>query len=443
MKTSLFFQASLIVILLFFSNCKMQKALHQTTTFEVCDVEQTKSPAHSKWNPLKSYQEVMTEKMVSSRNKIEREFAIRNDTTLSWKKKNELMTDTLYHPKDVPIRKLEAVADKGESMLMQTHFHPFVATMHLAYSKHYPMTISPDMIWLLITQGFAQHINQNSEQMRHYFVNFKGKKLININRDTFVKGGQNDWEGVFAEFSQQIEANTGADLLDIVTGNFSTTGVVEKTAFQVTLMDAMKSYFQYSLTTYCGIPEITLEGTVRDWQTIEAKAQELAQYNLDWWIEDLMPILREFTQASKGKPNQDFWQSIYKINALGSGSPSITGWILKFFPYKKDRMNPTQFIKNDSFFSNNERLGHNLTATTKDFTSGISKTDFLWNDNEAFYQMEFVAGFIGCKQDPQTLHLRPEISWAVIDKQMKGTDEQIKDYRNGGNKEYLENLEKQ
>jgi len=67
-------------------------------------------------------------------------------------------------------------------------------------------------------------------------------------------------KSVFAEFSVQIEENTGADLLELVTGDFSTTTAVEKAAFQVTLMDAMKSYFTYSVTTLCGIPEITLEG---------------------------------------------------------------------------------------------------------------------------------------------------------------------------------------
>jgi len=71
----------------------------------------------------------------------------------------------------------------------------------------------------------------------------------------------------------------------LVTGDFSTTTAIEKAAFQVTLMDAMKSYFRYSMVTACGIPEITLEGSVEDWQMIETKAQEFAQYDLEVWIE--------------------------------------------------------------------------------------------------------------------------------------------------------------
>ena len=70
-------------------------------------------------------------------------------------------------------------------------------------------------------------------------------------------------------------------------------------------------------------------------------------------------------------------------------------------------------------------------------TSGLSQADFLWDWNGHFYKMEFVAGFVGCQQNPTTLSLRPEISWAVIDKQMKPTAEEIEAYGKGGDKEYL------
>ncbi|MCI5212341.1 MAG: DUF4419 domain-containing protein, partial [Candidatus Electrothrix sp. ATG2] len=30
--------------------------------------------------------------------------------------------------------------------------------------------MSPDMFWLLICQGFARHVNANSEELRHRFV---------------------------------------------------------------------------------------------------------------------------------------------------------------------------------------------------------------------------------------------------------------------------------
>ena len=195
------------------------------------------------------------------------------------------------------------------------------------------------------------------------------------------------------------------------------------------------------MMTTCGIPEITLEGTVEDWQMIEAKAQELAQYDLEGWINGLMPVLKQFTAAAEGEVDKDFWESIYKWNSVGSGNAYITGWILKFFPYKKvdDRLVPFA-IRKQAVASDNS---YGFTATTGQFTSGLSKADMLWDYHGTFYSMELMAGFVGFHQDPETLSLRPEISWAVIDKNEKPSDEDIESYWKGGDEDYLKSQDKQ
>ena len=53
-----------------------------------------------------------------------------------------------------------------------------------------------------------------------------------------------------------------------MTERFSTTGQVEATAFEISLMEAMKNYFQFYCHTMCGIPEVTLEGNVEDYLSI-------------------------------------------------------------------------------------------------------------------------------------------------------------------------------
>lgn len=395
-------------------------------TFQVCKVEKAKKPLSSQ-----PYQDIIKRKTVELENQNAKQDAQRK----LWK---ERQTNSDAELEEVPLRTLEAAANK-DIELVATSFHPFVATLHRAYAMHYPVTISPDMIWLLIAQGFANHVNENGEEMRGYFVDFEGKKNLDVRRDGFVKGSpNNDWQGVFAEFSVQIQENTGADLLELVTGDFSTTTAIEKAAFQVTLMDAMKSYFTYSVTTMCGIPEITLEGTVEDWQMIEVKTQELAQYDLEGWVDELMPILKQFTAASKGKVDKNFWESIYKLKTYGSGSPDITGWILKFFPYMKRKGELVPFALKLS-----DKADYQLITTTSQFTSGLSKADFIWNYGGRFYSMELMAGFVGFHQDPETLSLRPEISWAVIDKNEKPSDELIESYHKGGDKEYLKSKKKQ
>lgn len=330
---------------------------------------------------------------------------------------------------------------RSEKMLIESHFHPFVYAAYRAYSDHRPLTISPDMVWLMIVQGFAMHVNENAEALRKRFVDFDGKTNIDVRRDDFVKGNpDNDWESVFPEFSYKIGEYTGQTLKDLVVADFSTSGNVEKAAFEVSLMDAMDHYFSYSFSIMCGIPEIKLEGTPEDWALIEQKAQQLAQYDLDWWMKDLAPILQEFTAAAKGHVNQRFWEDIFKIDYIDvvcGEEPSMTGWIVKFFPYlpghkaEVDEIagrNPLIGVDMETFFQKGRRgtkVYNGPKIAGGDFATGLSKAEFLLNDNGQLYKMEFSAGFIGISQDHTTKALRPEMGWAVIDTNQPPSQEAI------------------
>jgi hypothetical protein len=57
-------------------------------------------------------------------------------------------------------------------------YHSFYRGMYDAYANHRPFTLSPDMMWLLICQGFSSHVNANSEKLRPLFVNFSGKTSL-------------------------------------------------------------------------------------------------------------------------------------------------------------------------------------------------------------------------------------------------------------------------
>jgi hypothetical protein len=104
----------------------------------------------------------------------------------------------------------------------------------------------------------AQHVDQNSEELRDKFVDFDGKKVLKVTRDGFRKGcPDNDWEGVFPEFTEQISACAGKELLHTTVLEFSTTTKIEKT-------------------------------------------RNLSQYDLKWWTKELIPVLEEFVRASEG-----------------------------------------------------------------------------------------------------------------------------------------------
>jgi hypothetical protein len=108
--------------------------------------------------------------------------------------------------------------------------HPFIGAVHTAFANHYPLTISPDHIWMCITQGLSNHVNANAEKLRSMFVKHKtGKETLSVKRDDFVKGDPNNpWPEVFDEFSEQIRDHIGAETHDLLTPEFTTTGPNEK-----------------------------------------------------------------------------------------------------------------------------------------------------------------------------------------------------------------------
>lgn len=290
--------------------------------------------------------------------------------------------------------------------------HGLMEAIHFSFSDHYPLVLSPDTVWLTLAQGFAAHVNANAESLRKRFVSHEGKKLILLERDHFVKGSpDNDWQGCFSEFSDKIADHIGKKR-DLVVSNFSTTDLVSRAASEVVLMDSMKSYFKYGVRTICGIPSITLLGEVADWKNIRTRAENLAEYELDWWIKPLLPVLDQLVAASEGNPDIKFFDSFYKVENM-SGGPYASGWCNTLFPYvnsyKGDVVKNTYAEK-----WNDDRDwggGHTLDA----YPNGLSKVPFKWQVENTTYDMEFLGGFVGVHQDSETLAVQPSIGWAVRD----------------------------
>lgn len=336
--------------------------------------------------------------------------------------------------------KLEDFSEKTYP-LVSTSVHPFVATLSLAYAEHRPVVISPDMIWLMIAQGVSLHINQNSEEMRELFVDFEGKENLNVRRDDFIIGTRlNDWEGAIIGLRGNMGIYTGHEWTELMSPTFSTTTSIEQAAFDITLMDAMKEYFSYSVTIMCGIPEITLEGTPEDWQEIERRVKEFKKYGLDWWIADLEPVLHQFVEASEGNVKKKFWSEIFQVESYPSGCTTVdyvSGWVTKFFPYVKTGLD--SYYKNpvmvglpegeymDRIFLKNKKGNYQLTFDQ--FPSGMSRVEVFINNLWDYMIFEFYGGFMGIHQNHETLALRPEIGWAIVDTGRKPTQEEIDQYK--------------
>ena len=280
-----------------------------------------------------------------------------------------------------------------------------------AYAQHKSVTLSPDMIWLLISQGFARYVNAHAEALRQQLVDHDGKMSLVVQSDVDVLSEKADWPKMIGDFTAQIERYTTGDIGNTITANFSTTGLTERVASQITLMDAMKSYFEYVVQYMgCGIPSITLLGTPDDWREVMDKTRRLSVYGLEEWTKSLEYVLRQILVTAEGKPNPLFWKSMvkaYRPDEMQGGhcdmrEPTvIDGWLLRLFP--------------DENGKTLEKVAH-----TKEMESEMVRTPFKYQVIDSTTgallsetPMELWAGFIGAQEYKQTNMVTPKIGWMV------------------------------
>lgn len=116
--------------------------------------------------------------------------------------------------------------------------------------------------------------------------------------------------------------------------NFSTTDSVSLAVGQVSIMFTLKKYFRYkALVGGCGLPYVTIEGTIEDWSKILEKMNNLKKFKLDDWINKLTPIINEIIETKKGNVNKEFWLRMIKYkDQTGSydtgdyEDPQVDGW---------------------------------------------------------------------------------------------------------------------
>ena len=281
-----------------------------------------------------------------------------------------------------------------------------------AYADHHPLVLSPDMVWLIISQGFSRYVNAHAEEMRDLLVFHEGKMDLVVNSNNDVLSLSGDWKRLLNDFSACIANNTKGELADLMTADFTTTGITERVASQISLMDAVKKYFNYAnIAAGCGIPSITLKGSPDDWQKVLDKTLSLKKYHLEKWVSDLEPILKEFVKASKGRANKKFWRDIVKkvrvdqlkkdggVCAPPKHTTYLDGWFLKFFP---------------------NALGETSDSVmwTTNMPQEMVRVSFLHIYVDPATRvpidtipMQLWAGFVGVEEDASTRALTPKIGW--------------------------------
>jgi len=321
--------------------------------------------------------------------------------------------------------RVEQMWTSAARLVSCTDVHPLVQMTHDAFYEHRPIVLSPDAIWFCLAQGFAQHVNLHSEQLRKRFVQHEGKVKLTVGRPDFALGRSNPWPEVFAAFSDQIASHVGK-LRELVVADFSTTGPIERAASEIALMDAFQCYFEYEMMCGCGIPAITLLGTPADWRSVHQRAAMLGEFELDTWARALLPVIDRIVLAAEGHDDPEFWQSFFHHESSSGGS-ELTGWIHVLFPYLKH-------WKTGDLFPNPhleewERAHHiATTAGTRgrrgrrmdgpsltEIPSGLVSAPVKVIDIRSGieHMMRFISGMFGVVEEA-TGALAPEFGWAVV-----------------------------
>ncbi len=285
------------------------------------------------------------------------------------------------------------------------------STIVRSFAEHRPLVLSPDMVWLVIAQGFSHYVNQHAEELRDKLVSHQGKQSLVVETSEDLLSGDPNWEGIFAGFETQIAESSKGGIAQTITADFTTSGPTERIASQITLMDVMKEYFEYIVIgVSCGIPSITLQGTPEDWQKVHDKAMALEAYDMRWWTRDLDPILTEFVRAAEGHPNQSYWQDmVMKMTPerLRGGGCSLDkptmldGWFLHLFPFDKEGKRISLTIPH-----NKQMLSEIVDVPFRYI--------FIHEDGRTTETpMRLYAGFVGMKEDLMTRALVPQIGWMV------------------------------
>ncbi|CAB9501177.1 expressed unknown protein [Seminavis robusta] len=310
----------------------------------------------------------------------------------------------------------------------------FLAAGMLAFAQHLPLALSPDHLWAVIASGFAYHVDQYAEELRHHFVNHTGQAEIHIQEDTMLRrqSPPEQWEAlIFPKFAEEIRANMNNTLVYdlMVEQTFTTTTPTSHAASRITLMAALKAYFSYSMTTACGIPQIKLEGRRKDWVALRTRTQHLSEFMLvnhpqgDLWINDVVvPILDQFIDAYDGNVNYCFWQNMVKFRNSADGSGAydfLSGWLPNLFPYLtfgNGEIRENRYLRHWSLSAMGDQKGPDPSH----IPIQMSSAPVLWNYLEDEFHLHFHAGFRGVEQLDEDEDvsstggmLRPVLGWYI------------------------------
>ena len=324
----------------------------------------------------------------------------------------------VYANENEPLKIIHYKFDTNETEFSNYGKKSLIYGLAFAYNNHFPINVSPDMIWILILQGYSRFIDKYSELVREKYVNFEGKKtlFLNLFGKTLDMATEEDWSRLLYECTEKISDFVGKETILNLQSDFTTTNETTLLVSQTSIMSAMKNYFVYKgICGSCGISKIILEGTLEDWEKIKTKLNYLSKIGLNWWTKHLIPIIDNIIKTKKYYQKNmilndeliHFWKNMIKIkDKYDVYVPDIfNGWIIKFIPnYNEELPKLYDELKE-------EDIPDQIISCPLEIIE-VGKDGFKTN-----YKCDIASGFFGIIQDEKSLAVKPVIGYAIVEEE--------------------------
>jgi Domain of unknown function (DUF4419) len=279
---------------------------------------------------------------------------------------------------------------------------------YTAYADHLGYELTPDQLWYMIVDTIACAVNLTPKAYSHLldptWVEGK-KKIVKVRNDEQTRNGE--WLTSIGLFENKLKEFIPHLTQSFFTPHFTTSNDFTHLSNLLCLMDAGSTFYDYVVSTRCGVEAISLKGTAEDYQTILdnlAWVQEHFGQELGYYVSKITPVLERIVATIKTKHmDQEFWGNIIKIeNLYGSGSPNFNGWLGYFTGYYVQQ--GKKVLKTEQKFFDN--------WSTECIPSHITVVPFIWDYYGTEYKMQFMGGPLGVSYNDDSF-LAPEFGIAV------------------------------
>ncbi|KAN0038524.1 hypothetical protein ACTA71_000702 [Dictyostelium dimigraforme] len=244
----------------------------------------------------------------------------------------------------------EMEKENEEDLKIIIGFNSFIYSAWEAYNYHYHLVIRPDNIWMAIMSQFSFFINKHHKELREKFVHcFQEdsdgygdgqKKTLEVYMDFPVL--ETPFEKLTSYMVDEICKNIkDPSIRDWIIPSFSTTTTSDKIIFSSVLMSTLKKDFIYKYGCKCGLPKVTLLGTIDDWIQLKERTHRLKEFDnsemlMRKWVDNyLLEILDNFIESLNGNPNKTWWNQMIDYREQ-SGSSVLSGWLSSFCLFQDD-----------------------------------------------------------------------------------------------------------